>query len=188
MRVLVLWRLHWHTHLEADSILLSQMCKDWGKDLGEMEGKRRRGWPRKRWLDELSESVEVSLSRLRETVKDREAWCGAVRGVAKSQPRRSNWAAARHVKTLRRNSSKVLWQPSVSWGHPVWYLCETNLNPLTHAPCDAPHLAQNTMRFISSLNVSLLCSTPNHKRASLVAQTVKNLPAMQGTQVWALVG
>ena len=66
------------------------MCKDWGKDLGEMEGKRRRGQQRKRWLDELSESVDVSLSTLWETVKDREACCGAVRGVAKSQPRHSN--------------------------------------------------------------------------------------------------
>ena len=41
-------------------------------------------------MDELSESVDVSLGRLRETVKDREAWCGAVHGVAKSQPRRSD--------------------------------------------------------------------------------------------------
>ena len=53
--------------------------------LGKIEGKRRMRQQRKRWLESITESVDMNLSKLREIVKDREAWCATGLGVAKSQ-------------------------------------------------------------------------------------------------------
>ena len=113
--------------------------------LGEIGGRRRRGWPRMRWLDGITDLMDVGLSELQEMVTDREAWRAAIHGVAKIRTQLSNW-------------TELNWTPAKesTWTPCYRHRPEAMSPGDKHSPYNATEVPQFPLMFIKGTHLKFM--------------------------------
>ena len=99
-RVFIVPKYFGHLMRRVDSLEKTLM-------LGGIKGRRRRGWQRMRWLDGITDSMDVSLGEIWVLVMDREAWCVVIHGVAQNRTRLSDWTELNWTKWIPENGVKA---------------------------------------------------------------------------------
>ena len=123
--------------------------------LGKTEGGRRRGRQRMRWLDGIIEAMDMSLSKLRELVMDREAWHVAIQGISKSQTQRRDWTELKETKDLYTENYKTLSDMNRWKGIPLSWVGRNNIVKMTILPNENYRFSEISIKFPMSFFTEL---------------------------------